>query len=221
MNANPNPTVIQDENENKLAESSNVDTSTETVSTEGNTNISPDLTPDMSSTGSADTVSTDLDSNEYKEDFQSSEQSVPSEIEVDQSQTQPVAAPVAAPVPVAQPVETPPLKVDLPVKTDNIKMVSKTQKHYDMIINKANNLRKQFTKKRKNMSTWDDNNKHEWRNKISDTLIAVIRQAKNKHTLKHHHVKLKSMRNLFNHYLNSLSTSKQSKKSRIEKKSKK
>jgi hypothetical protein len=210
------PIVIQDENENKLSESSTADTSTETVSTDANTIIS--------SESPADTVSTDIDSSEYKEDFQSAEQSMPSETESSESQTQEVVdveEPVLAPATVPAPIESPPLRVDLPVKTDNIKTVSKTQKQYDIIINKANNLRKQFTKKRKNMSTWDDNNKHEWRNKISDTLIAVIRQAKNKHTLKHHHVKLRSMRNLFNHYLNTFSSSKQSKKSRIEKKSKK
>ena len=38
MNANPNPIVIQDENENKLAEASNADMSAESVSTEANTN---------------------------------------------------------------------------------------------------------------------------------------------------------------------------------------
>ena len=204
------PQVIKDDNENKLAESSTSDTSAESVSTEANTVISPDVTPDS--------VSTNLDSTEYKEDFQSSDQSVPPTVEEDQSQ--PV---VAAPV-VAAPVETPPLTVDLPVKTNVVKTENKTQKQYDIIINQANNLRRQFTKKRKTMSTWDDNKKHEWRTKISDTLIAIIRQSKNKHTLKQHHGKINSMRNLFNHYLNSLSTSKQSnqhKKNKSEKKSEK
>jgi len=206
------PIVINDDNQDKLNESPSTETSTESISTEVNSNVSPDQTPES--------VSTNLDSMEYKDDFQSTDQSIPSEIERDQSQTQNVVEPVTAPVATPLQVETPPLSVNLPVKTDN-KMVSKTQKQYDTIINKANNIRKQFSKTRKTMPTWDDNKKHDWRNKISDTLIAVIRQAKNKHTLKHHHGKLKSMRNLFNHYLNSLSTSKQSAKNRREKKSKK
>jgi len=220
MNANqPDTTIIKDDNEDKLVEQSSTDTSTESVSTEANMDISPELTPES--------VSTNLDSTEYKEDFQSSDQSVPSEIEEDQSQIKnqqqelsQSVLPEAEVDPNAQ-NETPPLTVDLPVKTDNNKIVSKTQKNYDIIINKANNIRKQFTKKRKDMHTWDDIQRHEWRNKISDTLIKIIRQSKNKNTLKHHHVKLKSMRNVFNFYLNRLSTSKQSAKNRTEKKSKK
>jgi len=39
MNANLNTIVIQDENKNKLAETSNADMSAESVSTEANTNM--------------------------------------------------------------------------------------------------------------------------------------------------------------------------------------
>jgi len=214
MNVNQQEPIIQDKNENKLNESSSANTSPESVSTAA-TDISPDVTPES--------VPTNLDSKEYTEDFQSSEEPVPSEIEGDASQevVAPTEAEAETETPTETPTDTPAQTVDLPVKNDIVKTENKTQKQYDMIIHKANNLRKQFTKKRKTMHAWDDNKKHEWRTNISDTLISVIRQSKNKHTLKHHHVKLHSMRNLFNHYLNSLSTSKQSKKGRTEKKQKK
>jgi hypothetical protein len=215
--------IIQDENENKLTDSSTADTSTESVSTDASTNISQE--------SPADTVSTNLDSNEYNEDFQSEDQSVQSEIEGNQSQNKPVieqeteqsdiATPEVNPKSDVKPTETPPINVNIPVKKDITKAESKTQKHYENIIKKANNIRRKFTKKQKTMSTWDDNKKHEWRTNISDTLISIIRQAKNKHTLKIHHKQLKSMRNLFNHYLNKLSTSNQSRKSKTEKISKK
>jgi hypothetical protein len=225
MNTNSKqPIVIQDDNENKLSEQSTSDTSVESISTEPNTEISHDLTPDS--------VSTDLESIDYSNDFQPSDQPIESEEKKDQSQNKPVIeqetaqSDVAIPevIPksdIVEPPETPPITVTIPVKKDIIKAESKTRKHYENIIKEANNIRRQFTKKRRTMSTWDDNKKHEWRTKISDTLIAVIRQAKNKYTLKHHHVKLKSMRNLFNHYLNSLSASNISKKNTTEKKSKK
>jgi hypothetical protein len=227
MNTNTNPQqpiVIQDDNENKLSEKSSSDTSLESISTEPNTEISPDLTPDS--------VSTDLESTDYSNDFQSSSQPIESEEKGDKSQNEEVIeqettqsdteTPEVIPKSeVVEPTETPPITVNIPVKKDIIKAESKTRKHYENIIKQANNIRRQFTKKRRTMSTWDDNKKHEWRTKISDTLIAVIRQAKNKYTLKHHHVKLKSMRNLFNHYLNSLSASNISKKNITEKKLKK
>ena len=186
--------IIQDENENKLTDSSNANTSTESVSTEASTNISQE--------SPADTVSTNLDSNEYNEDFQSEDQSVQSEIEGNQSQNKPVieqetaqsyiATPEVNPKSdVVDPTETPPINLNIPVKKDIMKAESKTQKHYENIIKKANNIRQQFTKKRRTMSTWDDNKKHEWRTNISDTLISIIRQTKNKHTLKNHHKQLK------------------------------
>jgi hypothetical protein len=212
MNTNnapqPDPIVIQDENENKLNESSTAETSAETVSTEANTDLSPDLTPES--------VPTELDSTEYKDDFQSSDQSVegnksPVVEPVETQVVEPVEAPVVAPV------ETPPINVNVPVKTNTIKPLSKTQKQYDAIIKKANNLRKQFSKTRKTMPTWDDNKTHDWRTQLADTLISVIRQEKNKQTLKHHHKKLKSMSNLFNHYLNSLYSSKHSIKNKSKK----
>jgi hypothetical protein len=227
MNTNTNPqqpTVIQDNNENKLSEQSSSDTSLESISTEPNTEISPDLTPDS--------VSTHLESTDYSNNFQSSDQPIESEKKEDQSQNEPVIeqetsqSDVKTPevIPksnVVEPTETPPITVNIPVKKDIIKAESKTQKHYENIIKEANNIRRQFTKKRRTMSTWEDNEKHEWRTTISDTLISIIRQAKNKHTLKHHHVKLKSMRNLFNHYLNSLSASNIFKKNITKKRSKK
>jgi hypothetical protein len=197
MNTNPNDInqPITDPNVERLGETSNEDNSIKTELS--------NLEPPSEST--PESVSTDMTPSNYSEEFEnlSTEPVVGDSDKVGPSE-----------IAVKQPTETPPLTVNVPVKPDNLKLVSKTQKHYSDIINKANNLRKQFTKTRKTMNTWDHNKMHEWRSKISDTLISVIRLAKNKHTIKHHHVKLKLVRNLFNHYLNSLSTSKQSKKSR-------
>jgi hypothetical protein len=207
MNTNPNDInqPITDPNVERLGETSNENNSIKTELS----NIEP------SSENTPKSISTDMTPSNYSEEFENlstepvvgeSDKVVPSETDINI---------------VKQPTETPPLTVNIPVKTDNLKLVSKTQKHYSDIINKANNLKKQFTKTRKTMNMWDHNKMHEWRSKISDTLISVIRLAKNKHTIKHHHVKLKLVRNLFNHYLNNLSTSTQSKKSRRENKSKK
>jgi hypothetical protein len=216
MNTNPNVVkeqpIITDPNVDKLSETTNEDDSIKTELSDNET--SNENTPES--------VSTDMTPSNYTENFENlsnntSQESTPEKLD-DTPTTEP--KPMINDV-VEAPTETPPITVSLPVKTDNLKMISKTQKQYDMIMNQASNVRRQFTKKRKTMSTWDHNKKHEWRNKISDALISVIRQSKNKNTLKHHHGKLKSMRNLFNHYLNSLSSSNQSKKSRTEKKSKK
>jgi hypothetical protein len=212
-----NQPVITDPNVEKLSEPSNEDNSIKTELS----NAEP------SSENTPESVSTDMTPSNYSEEFEtvSTEPVVEESNDNKEPDVNIVKEPNDKQEPdvniVKEPTETPPLTVNVPEKTDNLKLVSKTQKQYDMIINQANNIRRQFTKKRKTMSTWDHNKKHEWRNKISDILISVIRQAKNKNTLKHHHGKLKSVRNLFNHYLNSLSTSKQTKKSRRESKSKK
>jgi hypothetical protein len=208
MNTNPNDInqpIITDPNIERLGETSSEDHSIKTELS----SVEP------ASENTPESVSTDMTPSNYSEKFEtlSTEPGVEDSDKVGPSEPDVNT--------VKQPTETPPLTVNVPVKPDNLKLVSKTQKHYSDIINKANNLRKQFTKTRKTMHTWDHNKMHEWRSKISDTLISVIRLAKNKHTIKHHHVKLKLVRNLFNHYLNSLSTSKQSKKSRRENKSKK
>ena len=185
------PVVIKDENEDKLAEPS---ISNESIPSEATTVVSDGSEPQ--------TVSTDMGmSSENFEPVDSqpnSEQMSDSNVSEAQppagSETQPPAGSETEPQPIA-----------IPVKES--KPESKTKKHYDHIINKANNVKSQFTKKRRTMSTWDDKEKQEWRVKLSDTLINIIRQSKNKNTLKHHHGKLKSMRNLFNYYLNSLSSS--------------
>jgi hypothetical protein len=198
------PVVIKDENEDKLAEPS---TSNESIPSEATTVVSDGSEPQ--------TVSTDMGmSSENSEPVDSqpnSEQMSDSNVSELQpstgSETQPPAGPEAEPT-----AETEPQPIAIPVNEN--KPESKTKKHYDQIINKANNVKSQFTKKRRTMSTWDDKEKQEWRVKLSDTLINIIRQSKNKNTLKHHHGKLKSMRNLFNYYLNNLSNSGQPKKTK-------
>jgi len=198
------PIVIKDENQDKLTESS---TSNESIPSEATTVVSDGSEPQTVSTdmGMSSENSEPVDSqpnSEQTSDSNGSETQPPAG-----SETQPPAGPEAEPT-----IETEPQPIAIPVNEN--KPESKTKKHYDQIINKANNVKSQFTKKRRTMSSWDDKEKQEWRVKLSDTLINIIRQSKNKNTLKHHHGKLKSMRNLFNYYLNNLSNSGQPKKTK-------
>jgi len=118
--------------------------------------------------------------------------------------------------------ETQPITTVLPINNEVVNTEtnteSKTKKNYDAFINNVNKTKNQFTHKRKEMMKWDDKKKQEWRTKLSNTLIDIIRKSKNNHTHKTHHTQLSRMRNEFNHYLNRLSSSKSSKKSRQEKK---
>jgi len=206
--------VITDKNQNKLAESS---TSNESIPSEATTVVSDGSEPQTVSTdmGMSSENSEPVDSqpnSEQTSDSNGSESQPPAGSETQPpagSETQPPAGSETQP-PAGS--ETEPQPIAIPVNEN--KPESKTKKHYDQIINKANNVKSQFTKKRRTMSTWDDKEKQEWRVKLSDTLINIIRQSKNKNTLKHHHGKLKSMRNLFNYYLNNLSNSGQPKKTK-------
>ena len=197
MDINKQPTAT-DPNKANLGETSSENNSIKTEIS--NFETSSENTPDS--------VSTDMTPSNYSEDFENNSNNTSTDSDVKKSNEAPSnEAPIidqnqTTDGVMKEPIETPPIKANIPVKTDNIKTVSKTQKHYNSIVNKADNIRKKFTKTRKTMPTWDSNKMHEWRSIISDTLISVIRVSKNKHTLKQHHGKLKKIRNLLNHYLN-------------------
>jgi len=193
---NPPPVdnnLIVDTNENKLMESNTNESIPNSVSTDYEMDT-PSETPSE--------VPTEMPSEEMPSEEMPSEE-MPSEE-----------------MPSEVPYETQPIPVTVPIKNENeqINTESKTKKNYEAFINKVNKTKNQFTHKRKEIMKWDDKQKHEWRTKLSNTLIDIVRKSKNSQTHKIHHTQLSRMRNEFNHYLNRLSSSKSSKKSRQEQK---
>jgi hypothetical protein len=100
------------------------------------------------------------------------------------------------------PAVAPAVAAENMIEVPDYTKTNKTKKHYNDVIINARNIKKRFTSKRKNISTWNENDKHKWRNELSDSLIGIVKQYKNKNTYKHHHIQLRSLRNSMNHYLN-------------------
>lgn len=191
----PENVQISDPNENKLSQNS----SNETINTELSTESQPE------------SVSTNLDSS-YDTP---ADASAVSDTQTDVNTN--TDADADAVVPGEQPnnesqlneSETPPISTTIPLQKQQTE--SKTKKAYHDLLNKSNRTRKHFSKVEKKLDELDKKSKHELRVEISDLLISILRQEKNKSSHKHHTKKLNIMRNLFNGYLNSLTFSKKQK----------